>query len=137
MLWKDYKLIKQPLSRSIIPVMALCGVFFSVACQESSVSSRYHKAASGELENNPAAICQHDLVALSRINPSAYQPKKVVFESLLASATAYKEIRTGINQQSRDTLDSFYRFKMNRLCSEIDTALQQGLIKIGEMHGEN
>lgn len=137
MLWEDYKLIKQPPSRSIIPVMALCGVFFGVTCQESSVSSRYHKTASGELENNPAAISQHDLVALSRINSSAYQSKKTVLESLLVSAIVYKKIHTGINQQSRGTLDSFYRFKMTWLCSGIDEALLKGLIKIEEMHSEN
>lgn len=79
-----------------------------------------------------ATICQRELAALAKINPSTYAAKKAAFETLLNNASTYSAVRGDINGQTRDTLDALYKYKTQKLCNDIEQAIQQGLISRGE-----
>lgn len=79
-----------------------------------------------------ATVCQRELAALSKINPSVYAVKKEAFETLLRTAASYSAVRSDINEQTRDTLDALYKYKTQKICSDIEQAIQQGLISRGE-----
>lgn len=83
-----------------------------------------------------ASTCQRELSSLSGINPRDYADKRADFNALLQSANAYKDVRQQISPGMRETMDSFYKFKMLRLCSQIELSLQQGLIAIEDKHSE-
>ncbi|MBE4994533.1 hypothetical protein INF73_21910 [Enterobacter cloacae complex sp. P6RS] len=80
--------------------------------------------------SSQAITCQRELSSLSGINASDYAGKRAAFESLVRSANAYKEVREQMSPDMRDSMDSFYKFKMLRLCNQIEMSLQQGLIAI-------
>lgn len=79
-----------------------------------------------------ATVCQRELAALAKINPSAYAAKKAAFETLLSNASTYSAVRGDINAQTRDTLDALYKYKTQKLCNDIEQTIQQGLISRGE-----
>lgn len=62
-----------------------------------------------------ATICQRELAALAKINPSTYAAKKAAFETLLNNASTYSAVRGDINGQTRDTLDALYKYKTQKL----------------------
>lgn len=79
-----------------------------------------------------ATVCQRELAALAKISSSAYAAKKAAFETLLRNASTYSAVRGDINAQTRDTLDALYKYKTQKLCNDIEQAIQQGLISRGE-----
>ena len=79
-----------------------------------------------------ATQCQRELLALSKVNPAAYADKKRAFDTLLRNASVYSSVREEINAQTKDTLDSLYKYKTQKLCSDIEQTIQQGLISRGE-----
>ena len=76
--------------------------------------------------------CQRELVALSQLNTSLYTQKKQRFDELLARATVYTGVRNDIGSQTKDTLDALYKYKTQKLCSEIEHAVRQSLLSTGE-----
>lgn len=74
------------------------------------------------------STCQRELVALSKINPRMYAQKKNSFTELLASASVYTAVRNDIASQTKDTMDAFYKFKTQKICSDIEQAVRQALI---------
>ncbi|MDU6925262.1 hypothetical protein [Franconibacter helveticus] len=90
------------------------------------------QAEESQASEGSATICQRELAALSKINPSVYAVKKQAFETLLQTATSYSAVRSDINEQTRDTLDALYKYKTQKICNDIEQAIQQGLISRGE-----
>lgn len=82
-------------------------------------------AASAE---GSASTCQRELVALSKISPRLYAQKKSIFNELLASASVYTAVREDITVQTKDTMDAFYKFKTQKICSDIEQTVRQALI---------
>ncbi|MGL4724464.1 MAG: hypothetical protein ACRCWW_08185 [Scandinavium sp.] len=79
-----------------------------------------------------ASVCQRELVALAKVNQTLYVRKKEAFESLLQSASVYTSVRDDIGEQTRDTLDALYKYKTQKLCSDIAQSVRQSLINRGE-----
>lgn len=79
-----------------------------------------------------ATVCQYELVALSKINPEKYATQKAKFESLLKSASVYSSVRDDINLQTKDIMDSLYKYKTQKICNEIEHDIHDSLISRGE-----
>ncbi|CAI1765662.1 hypothetical protein [Serratia proteamaculans] len=78
------------------------------------------------------AQCQRELAALQVASPARYQQRKAEFDRLMAGAAQYGGIRTSVNTETQDTLDSLYRYKVGRLCAEISQDVLSGLMDTGE-----
>jgi len=72
------------------------------------------------------------MLALAKVNPRLYAQKKMAFDELLSSAAIYTKVRNKIGDQTRDTMDALYRYKTQKLCSDIGQALLQSLVNRGE-----
>ena len=78
------------------------------------------------------STCQRELLALSKVNPRLYTHKKAAFDDLLAKASVYTGVRNDIGSQTKDTLDALYKYKTQKLCSDIEQSVRQSLINSGE-----
>ena len=152
--------LKKYTALNLFPTLAMAGALFLSGCQSSGYGAQsaddapaltQPEAQSASLpapqiasatpnenrvENNTsdgaATQCQRELLALSKVNPAAYAEKKQAFDTLLRNASVYSAVRDDINAQTKDTLDSLYKYKTQKLCSDIEQAIQQGLISRGE-----
>jgi len=82
--------------------------------------------------NGDILTCQSDLNSLKQVNEKAWKVRKRDFDSLVAGASVYANVRTEVNGKTRDTLDALYRFKTNQLCVQIERDVLDGLIVRGE-----
>ncbi|SNY62259.1 hypothetical protein SAMN02744775_00763 [Enterobacter sp. CC120223-11] len=76
--------------------------------------------------------CQRELIALSKVNQRSYAQKKAEFDLLLSRASVYTSVRDEIGAETKDTMDALYKFKTQKLCSDIEIAVRQSLISTGE-----
>lgn len=90
------------------------------------------KATGVEVPEGAASACQKELIALSKVNQNQYAKKKAAFEQLLDSASVYTSVREDIGLQTRDTMDALYKYKTQKLCSDIEQTVRQSLINRGE-----
>lgn len=88
--------------------------------------------ASDTAVQGTASVCQRELLALSKVSPKTYARKKAAFDTLLRSASVYTSVRDEIGGQTRDTMDALYKYKTQKLCSDIQQAVRDGLIVRGE-----
>ncbi|MFG6655003.1 hypothetical protein ACG0Z5_11095 [Scandinavium sp. M-37] len=79
-----------------------------------------------------ASTCQQELLALSKVNQAAYAQRKASFDDLLASASVYTNVRGDIGEDTRTTMDALYKYKTQKLCSDIEQSVRQALINRGE-----
>ncbi|MDK9584436.1 hypothetical protein [Lelliottia wanjuensis] len=140
------------ISYHLISLILIAGCFSLAGCQnfiKKKTTSEVHtapahsnfpvsaaKPEAEQVNDGIATTCQKELVSLATINPSDYDPKRRSFEMLLHSANEYRSVRQSINAHSREIMDSFYKFKLMNLCSEIELSLQRGLIGMEDKRGE-
>ncbi|MBT1713854.1 hypothetical protein KK116_06185 [Enterobacter dykesii] len=79
-------------------------------------------------ESGAASTCQRELIVLSKVNQRLYAQKKAAFDELISSVSVYTAVREDINPQTKDTMDAFYKFKTQKICSDIEQAVRQALI---------
>lgn len=89
-------------------------------------------AAQNAGEAERLSQCQRELAALQVASPARFQQRKAEFDRLMAGAAQYGGIRTSVNNETQDTLDSLYRYKVGRLCAEISQDVLSGLMETGE-----
>ncbi|RDK91079.1 hypothetical protein C8D90_105367 [Enterobacillus tribolii] len=87
---------------------------------------------SSPAERGRIGLCQSELASLQKISPKTYAAKKASFDNLIRSASVYTAVRGDINAQTKDTMDALYKYKTNQMCSEIERAVMDGLIRRGE-----
>jgi hypothetical protein len=89
-------------------------------------------SVSSNASDGEATTCQRELLALSKVNQTAYAQKKAAFDALLNSASVYTAVRDDIGSQTRGTMDALYKYKTQKLCSDIEQTVRQSLITRGE-----
>jgi len=90
------------------------------------------EAAQSSQGRSSMATCQRELIALSKVNQRSYAQKKAEFDLLLSRASVYTSVRDEIGAQTKDTMDALYKFKTQKLCSDIEIAVRQSLLSTGE-----
>lgn len=88
--------------------------------------------AVNDSEGGIASNCERELLALSKVNQNAYAQMKSAFDTLLKSASVYTEVRDEIGAETRGTMDSLYKYKTQKLCSDIQQSVRESLISNGE-----
>lgn len=116
--------------------LLLCGLVLSGCQNHQTESSSVNTAKMGQAAHsdgdNALSQCQQELVALSKINPTAYNDRRLAFDGLLKSAALYGSVRKDINDQTKSTVDALYKFKTQKLCQQVEQDINQTLIDRGE-----
>ncbi|HHA1916833.1 TPA: hypothetical protein ACOEDZ_003447 [Enterobacter asburiae] len=128
-------------------VLLLSFVFIVVGCKNTS-ALQYQESApllsnaptisSNEpvqvlrAQKSTVTVCQRELMVLSKINKLIYAKKKAEFDNLIIHASVYTSVRDDIDFKTKDTLDALYKFKAQKFCSDIELAVRQSLISVGE-----
>ncbi|MFJ3358436.1 hypothetical protein [Serratia liquefaciens] len=107
--------------RAVQPVPAVT----PTTVKDSAVSS-------GNARLNPVALCQKTLDSLQVVNPSAWKRHKEEFDTLIRSASQYGEVRDGVSDKTKDTVDAMYQFRTSKICSDIENEVMDALITRGE-----
>ncbi|CAI1096462.1 hypothetical protein [Serratia proteamaculans] len=76
--------------------------------------------------------CQKELDALHGIDAIGYRKYKQEFERLMSGAAQYAVLRTQVKRDTQETVDALYRYKVNRLCADVNQAVMTGLADRGE-----
>lgn len=125
-------------SRLTLPIL-LC--IFLTACHTTTPVKKFNNTVTPRQQskisvNKPSekgvAICQSQLLALSKLNNELYLQKKKGFDNLISGASVYTTVREDIDIETKETLDALYKFKTQKLCNDIEQTLRQTLITQGE-----
>ncbi|MBB3324125.1 MULTISPECIES: hypothetical protein [unclassified Atlantibacter] len=92
-------------------------------------SETYRESSSS---TGTATVCQRELAALSKINPAKYATQKGVFDNLLKSVSVYSTVRDDVNPGTKDIMDTLYKYKTQKICNDIQQAINESLIARGE-----
>ncbi|MEE4411546.1 MULTISPECIES: hypothetical protein [Serratia] len=76
--------------------------------------------------------CQKELDALQGIDAAGYRKYKQEFDRLMSGAAQYAALRTQVNGDTQETVDALYRYKVSRLCADVNQAVMTGLADRGE-----
>ncbi|ANS43571.1 hypothetical protein [Serratia inhibens] len=76
--------------------------------------------------------CQKELDALQGIDAAGYRKHKQEFDRLMSGAAQYAALRTQVNGETQETVDALYRYKVSRLCADVNQAVMTGLADRGE-----
>lgn len=77
--------------------------------------------------------CQDLLVVMHNINAKQFQQYKQAFDSLMSGASQYAGMRTKVNDETKETMDALYRYKVNFLCAGVNQAVLTNLAERGEL----
>ncbi|CAI1873408.1 Uncharacterised protein [Serratia quinivorans] len=75
--------------------------------------------------------CQQQLKALSTLQAADYLALQRNFDQLMRGAAQYASLRTNVNENTQDTVDSLYRYRVNLLCAQINQAVLNRLAEQG------
>lgn len=123
---------------SFIKAAFICNCLFISGCQQSLFDVSEHESRSS-IENEQSnkvredeerlRQCQQALKLLGEFETNHYAALRVEFTSLMANAAKYGNVRPWINDGTQDTLDSLYRYRVSRLCTEIEQRMLETLIE--------
>ncbi|MGA4538313.1 hypothetical protein ACK6V0_24280 [Citrobacter braakii] len=73
--------------------------------------------------------CRREIEALKAINTKIYQQRKKEFDAIVAGASVYIGVRGEINSQTQIAVDSYYKYKSEKLCADISSDVLNYLSK--------
>lgn len=76
--------------------------------------------------------CQRELDAMRGMDNEKYQKFKREFDTLMGGAAQYAGVRQRVKTDTQETVDALYRYRTNRLCADISSAMMTGLAERGE-----
>lgn len=100
----------------------------SAAVEQEAIKEKQRK----QREIEQLKLCQEQLGALRNISPKQYHQYKQAFDSLMSGASQYASLRTRVNDNTQETVDALYRYKVSYLCANINQAVLTGLAERGE-----
>lgn len=76
--------------------------------------------------------CKGELDALKSLNPKQNLQLQSKFSQLMKKAAQYSNIRNQVSENTRETIDALYRYKVNLLCANIVQAALTNLTDLEE-----
>ena len=125
--------------QTVFKVGTLLSVLLLAGCQtgqntvnEPLSEQQTQVRSKAELEAARLLQCQKELEVLRTVQPKQFTDYKQDFDRLMHGAAQYSRLRTGVNTETQDTVDALYRYRVNKLCAQIDQAVLLGLAGSGE-----
>ncbi|AKG68303.1 Uncharacterised protein [Serratia fonticola] len=81
-------------------------------------------------------LCQEQMGALRKITPKQHQQYQQAFDGLMQGAAQYARVRVQVNENTQETMDALYRYKINYLCANVSQAVLTGLAERVELGKE-
>jgi hypothetical protein len=76
--------------------------------------------------------CRKDIEVLTKINNPAHTTLKQEFDRVMGGAAQYSGIRAEVTDNTQNTIDALYRYRVSILCTKISTEVLNGLTERGE-----
>jgi uncharacterized lipoprotein YajG len=117
----------------------LLGSLLLSGCQSSkktvttATASPVMKSEKAERDASELKQCQKNLNVLSKLQTTSYPSLKKDFDNLMLGASQYAGVRFQVNDQSQETIDALYRYRVSYLCSEIQQAALEVLVTRAEL----
>ncbi|EUD08994.1 hypothetical protein [Providencia alcalifaciens] len=73
--------------------------------------------------------CKRELDLLQRVNFRVYNKNKLEFEKVMLGADIYSGVRSEVDSFTQGTVDSYYRYKADKVCADISNDLLTSLIQ--------
>lgn len=73
--------------------------------------------------------CERELTALREIDNESYLILELEFEKMMSGSANYANVRSTINTDTKDTIDSLYHYQSAKVCNDIRVAMLNGLIE--------
>lgn len=73
--------------------------------------------------------CKRELDLLQRVNFRVYNKNKLEFEKVMLGADIYSGVRSEVDSFTQETVDSYYRYKADKVCADISNDLLTSLIQ--------
>ncbi|MBD8162659.1 hypothetical protein [Erwinia persicina] len=112
--------------------MVLSGCQNRVDAENTTQVKEKAAATAAEVETLHLKQCQQTLSALHNVEQKQFDNYKQNFDLLMKGAAQYSDVRAKIKTETRDTVDALYRYKVNKLCSQVDQAVMVALAAQGE-----
>ncbi|MBH1931198.1 hypothetical protein I5U13_16215 [Serratia rubidaea] len=123
----------------ILQVATLAFILLLAGCQSAHRTTKkplpdqqMQNPAQAELEAARLQQCQKMLSALRTVQPKQFSNYKQNFDRLMSGAAQYSGLRSRVSVETQDTVDALYRYRVNKLCAQIDQAVFLGLTARGE-----
>lgn len=126
-------------TRTVLHTSALVFALVLAGCQAPSTPVKKTAApqeqdpTQAEREAARLQQCQKELEALRTVQPKQFSVYKQEFDRLMNGAAQYSGLRPRVNADTQDTVDALYRYRVNKLCAQIDQAVLLGLAERGEV----
>lgn len=126
-------------TRTVLHASALVFTLVLAGCQAPAKSVKKsavpQEQGPTQAEREAARLqqCQKELEALRAVQPKQFSVYKQEFDRLMNGAAQYSGLRTRVNADTQDTVDALYRYRVNKLCAQIDQAVLLGLAERGEV----
>ncbi|SPZ62970.1 Uncharacterised protein [Serratia quinivorans] len=118
---------------TLVTILLLAGCQTGQNTENEPLSEQQSQAQSkAELEAARLLQCQKELEVLRTVQTKQFTDYKQDFDRLMHGAAQYSRLRTGVNTGTQDTVDALYRYRVNKLCAQIDQAVLLGLAERGE-----
>ncbi|WP_273830920.1 hypothetical protein [Serratia bockelmannii] len=76
--------------------------------------------------------CQAQLAVLRTLKSPQYLRFKQGFDGLMQGASLYAGLRGNVNDDTQNTIDALYLYKVNYLCARITQSVMNGLVVQGD-----
>lgn len=122
----------------LLPLSIIISALLLSGCQKTSLNknnphvNQMVKPTAEEIEAAQLQQCQKSLEALQTVKTPLSGVYKNNFAQLMKGAAQYSGIRDRIKDDTQDTVDALYRYRVSKLCAQIDQALLLGLTESGE-----
>lgn len=126
--------------RSALALSVLMGILALSGCENGRRSAPAAKKngdvvvelTAEQQEAERLQQCQKELDALQGIDGAGYLKHKREFDRLISGVAQYATLRTKVNSDTQETVDALYRYKVRRLCADVNQAVMTGLADRGE-----
>jgi len=72
-------------------------------------------------------LCQKRLGSLGKVDLAAYEKQQEYFNTLLANASSYAQVRDQLDTRTRKMVDALYEYKTESFCSDLEYELMKEL----------
>lgn len=63
--------------------------------------------------------CRREIETLKRIDIRMYNQRKAEFDRVMQGADIYSGVRSDVRASTRDAVDAFYRYRVDKMCADI------------------
>lgn len=115
--------------KKIITLLALSWLLSG--CQNMNENHEERPTSSEEapvIDVSVVTACTQELSALQKVSPTVYKARSTELGNVQAQEQLYMKVRNNIGKNSVSIMDAAYRYKISRICNDIQHDLTTELV---------